>query len=1095
MVLQIWLSAVAAYPYEDEIQTTILKMMGESSRDIGDLQIINDLYIKQKQYLNFSTIYLQQYQPIVNLQLAPPETYNGSPGDGVFAVYFEAIIDYFNFDEDVSTFALYPDTDFVITKDDENKVLKISGNSKEYSSPAIILNSVSDSLNNAMANLVFVNLDATTPENLVENITLTAKSSADVISHFDENEWSSHLYRLGFMSFDAIKQTYNKTFDELNESQLLALESTTFGAFASMQAITASVAVKSYFAYNQMIEEQYITGLEIEDVADPVTQNVLILNQKVLDIQTEINALPIYGKVFGPLFNVSDEDINLCFRALGAGCMSFKLYQNSYENGSLYCEYDPTNPLWHDIYRRDRFTFCPDALPDICSVNYAKETLDMTITEKDIRYVFSFAARNDQDVLMSGKLISKPIAWEGAPVLWITLDAGTKNSYDIGLVDVSMYLLKAVSLPFNIPNDAEFTFTFFDKQFNSYAIASSNQFDVFSETVEGRTEFGLRLSDFSYPTNVAKFTTNFDSSTNWGYSIKNFCYCIPAKDESKEECPPERYCARFYDPTLTSVIGMTKILVGRTYGPVEYCYATAVQADQCSETKFNTFYYSASVFNTVPQYEFSGVYTGSANIYYLTNEIKTNIETYNDFEGYIITALNSLAQLTLPRLDELEERVATLEKWVESQEQSSFEMLLGIFLSVSQIGFALADISKSIKTMSKLNELKIGRRALNEPSLADEFIEPFISKNLYTSSQTYDPVRAMYDSSIYNYAHLYYKKGWRSDILNLDSTQHIDFNMLRDRNIALDVREIMQLSNTDFLHIQKVIEQGLPKIDAYLAPFGSVQALKSPISELGAFGNKIKDIKILTKGEKSFLSNSYQKYPYHTSTVTTVADIDEAGDIIVSTRFAGVGEPSIIGPTNVKNPKVKLGYIKTQYKYNKDENKLELLPWDQVKIGDKQMYEQEDINELYRAFYQEGFGWTPPRDLTTEEKWEAVVLAMNAKIKTRDVIDSVPLPNSIFHDMVDGLVYFSQGGNSFSYNLLNNNCQNFVKSFAQIISGKQISLNLRSSDYSMLAQRYMDQAKVYFKDSQYMLQHSFAKNVTTPIESLLVKIKNTKELN
>lgn len=455
---------------------------------------------------------------------------------------------------------------------------------------------------------------------------------------------------------------------------------------------------------------------------------------------------------------------------------------------------------------------------------------------------------------------------------------------------------------------------------------------------------------------------------------------------------------------------------------------------------------------------------------YATNTLPGINFVTNDFNSFVLTNLDNLAGLTFNKLEDLEERVGSLERFVQSQSDTMSLFLFDIALNIVGIGVSIADLTRGIKTLNALNELSAGRRSATvKNSIADDWSESLIAAKQTTT--TYDPTKALYSSSVYNYAHTYSKVDFRTDYMkDLKTVQDLDWNTFKNsRDARLDLREIMQLSSTNFIESQNFFTKYVKQLANNKLPFGYVNAHKSPIAELGPVGKILADQKILTKQEKSFLTNNYQKYPYHTSASSHLIDINEEGDLIAVTRFAGVGEPSIIGPTNAKNPAIKLGYLKIEHKYNLDSDSWDLVPWNQIKANNKDAYTPEDISMLYYSFGGKLEGYT------TDQMWLHVVLATSSRINSRDVLQSIPVANSIFHNVMDDLLFFSKRGSGFGYNLLNNNCQSFVKSFASIVSGDSIKINLKATDFTRFAQDFINSADEYFKNSIYMISHSFAR--------------------
>lgn len=268
------------------------------------------------------------------------------------------------------------------------------------------------------------------------------------------------------------------------------------------------------------------------------------------------------------------------------------------------------------------------------------------------------------------------------------------------------------------------------------------------------------------------------------------------------------------------------------------------------------------------------------------------------------------------------------------------------------------------------------------------------------------------------------------------------------------------LSDNVLLHIIKSnITSSIDAIKDF--PFGKVETFSSPIEELGSIG-KIAHDKF--KNEV-FSSSSSTKYPFHTSQKTSSLDLNDEGEWVFVERFSGIGEPSINGPTNFKNPKVKIGYIKIEsiVKTDTSGNKyLELKNWKDTNKTPGEKYTKEDIDLIFDAFSSKHEDII----LTTDEKWNYIRKRVDVKYGARSIEETIPINNPAFLAFCDNLFDINTKSGqlkTFKSNLLNQNCQTFVKTQASLFTSALDKLPYKITDaaYAEFLENFKSNANVW----------------------------------
>lgn len=444
--------------------------------------------------------------------------------------------------------------------------------------------------------------------------------------------------------------------------------------------------------------------------------------------------------------------------------------------------------------------------------------------------------------------------------------------------------------------------------------------------------------------------------------------------------------------------------------------------------------------------------------------------------NFLLLQLNSLAE----QVQQIEERVVALED-VVYQNNHDFWWFVSNSFSMVDMAFNVVELTKAGTAVvrSARNTMKKKTRADRKP-LAHQFA---LKQQESRQANSYSVLSAVDAAAQVNLLqghrkHSYYEpRAAHLDIADLDV--HAVVKNKRD------LRDIMELNSACYAHIQSTMYASLAinHRDFARQPFGRVAVHKSPIDVPVAKPAMkfISDHYKTTQSGRAFLANDHQRFPFHTSVSSNSVEIRKDGVFVLNTRFSGVAEPSVVGPTNAKNPRVKVGYVKIQHKLevqSDGSSTLQLLPWHETQITPGVFYTKQDVDQLFASFYSKR---SHNAALSTDEKWELVVHKTAKRINSRNTIDSVPLQSNIYLNTLDDMMFFSKNGGNFKYNLLNNNCQTYARAFAQLASSGNTHLDLVASDFRSFAQQVAEMAQQYFAGSPTM---ALPASVATAVRAL-----------
>lgn len=441
------------------------------------------------------------------------------------------------------------------------------------------------------------------------------------------------------------------------------------------------------------------------------------------------------------------------------------------------------------------------------------------------------------------------------------------------------------------------------------------------------------------------------------------------------------------------------------------------------------------------------------------------------------------------QVSELEDRVDSLEAAVYQNEKSVL-WFIGNGLSMIDIAFNVYELGKFSGKLFKPSHSTMKRQSPKQPNpLGHQFAEKTHSSKMATTYSVMDGI-----NSATQVSHLqgHNKRYFYNPTAAKKEPADIDFRFIKSNK--QDVRELMEINPTVYSKVQMQVYEKLQTSklvdrDFTKQPFGIVSVHKSPIDAPPGTSGASKFIADRFQGTQSgraFIANDQQRFPFHTSVSSNSIEIRADDKIVLNTRFTGVAEPSIIGPTNAKNPRVKVGYVKIQHEVIElpdGSAKLKLLSWKETEITPGKFYSESDVDNLFSSFFPKN---KQQAQLTSDEKWQLVAHQTARRVNTRDTIDYVPLQSNIFLGSLDEMMFFSKEGGNFKYNLLNNNCQTYAKAFAQMAAYGSTQLDLVASDFRAFSLRLASFAEKYFSNSPAMtnIVHFVAKNIQHVATSL-----------
>lgn len=469
---------------------------------------------------------------------------------------------------------------------------------------------------------------------------------------------------------------------------------------------------------------------------------------------------------------------------------------------------------------------------------------------------------------------------------------------------------------------------------------------------------------------------------------------------------------------------------------------------------------------------------------YNTERILTNapIASYN-------SAIDDLAQLIIDegnRLDALEDRVERIEDYIIESSKITIWDVLNIATNLYDVAGIIRDSAKLIRTASNQARKSL-RGSFKQNNVAFDIGNKIDSLTRVTRNNQFNPVEAINYGSIYDTIHGFRKTSISNPTIrnsNLDNI--ITPRVLHDNNFnlpstSLDVKDLINTNNVISMTTQKSFMDRLrdPKTgtNGDIMPYGVVETLASPIEQLGPLGKFGYNRDISNPSLSNFNTNSKSTYLFHTSVRTKSFELDINNKWVFSTRYSGIGEPSVLGATTMPH-QIKVGYLKIEYDLKAGTGNTVSLTrrnWNQVYKNDVETYTELDIDNLFKAF-SSSKTYRERQNESTDWKWLYISFAAEQKYNQRKVIQTQPIANPLYLKFMDRLfdINFRDGRLSgFKYNLLNQNCQTFAKTQSQLLTRGITNVQINDQGLLGFLENYKQIARREFSLSSGMTETSW----------------------
>lgn len=476
-----------------------------------------------------------------------------------------------------------------------------------------------------------------------------------------------------------------------------------------------------------------------------------------------------------------------------------------------------------------------------------------------------------------------------------------------------------------------------------------------------------------------------------------------------------------------------------------------------------------------------------------------SIERYSSSENDIYNTLKLFDQRLTGVENALEQLIDIVEEISTPEEDDSPWTIIELAFSLYDMGDLIYNASKYVGSLIKKSyqfikgKIKITKdKYINIAKYWAQAIQKKLKEKSLrhiTDSGAYSPLHSIEKATIFNYVGNYRLKTLKDKNIKLEdrfSTHEQLFtnigNTLRD-----DIISISQLNAAAYLHMQKLSFSSMKdfkikfNIPNEAVPFGAIFVHSSPIDIISSIGGKYLSDKFSKEVNNVFLSNHNVKYPFHTSFSSFNIEAKDREMILVR-RFGGISEASTVGPTNIKNPKIKIGIIRFEYNVKKD-GSFDIINWKNTYKYQGEYYTEKDVDELFRSFTNKNT-YAKYSKLSTDDKWNYLIYATERQYSTRDIIDGIPIANPIYISQLDRLFDYNQHYNNFNYNLLTRNCQSFVKAYIELATKGLTSRYIKDNNFEDFVRKFQQDVERY-------LRIPIAENLVSKVKNFVNKLYNT----
>lgn len=428
--------------------------------------------------------------------------------------------------------------------------------------------------------------------------------------------------------------------------------------------------------------------------------------------------------------------------------------------------------------------------------------------------------------------------------------------------------------------------------------------------------------------------------------------------------------------------------------------------------------------------------SGGIEVNFPVAPIDIGVRSLNDV---YVTALGLMLDVLRNEIAELREEFDDLKaefeyfrdvvtKFMESFDKSFWDTILDIFLDIA-LGFAgglagtiLAQLGKAIK--SAIGTLhRVSARIVAQSSNAIK-----LSKLNKIGGM---PMVSISETAIQNEMMLSAMKVTKTDLIPTNikrplyqtKWQAADIDVSDKIDLVTDIRTNYAEAINDRVKVfglnSSTLELPMPTISTYHRPLAT---LPTPISNIlhNAFSN--------TQNFRNKLAsdrmNVTTRNPSHAFCLYDDWSMNNGKPTITRT-YMGIGELNVHGrPTGDKG--AGIGGVQLKGEVSTVYNDTYLIKW---KGPDEAGYTPEQVRNLYKTLY----GGEADSKMSTARIWDEIIDGVEHKIHTSNMLNETVLPDIHKTNSLGNLL---RDPPAWNYNLLNNNCQNFVEDIVGYLSGK-----------------------------------------------------------
>lgn len=489
-------------------------------------------------------------------------------------------------------------------------------------------------------------------------------------------------------------------------------------------------------------------------------------------------------------------------------------------------------------------------------------------------------------------------------------------------------------------------------------------------------------------------------------------------------------------------------------------------------------------------------------IYNIDVNLNTTLCNYESLESsdptveeYDVRYDDIVNQMSLfdQRLENVEEAVVDMADFIEEAEAPSPWDIVDQAFSLLDLGDLVYSATKLVSSVVRKSFSFIKSKISQTITISKQWTERLKIKwnqryrSHITSNSVYSPLNAVEKGSLYNYVGNYKIKKLENTGSFIDTfAEYKNIFEAATNQLKTDVISLSQLNSGAYLRIQELaFDKLLNFYDKFRLnntdiPFGAVFVHTSPIDLIKPIGGKYLSERYGKEVNNIFLSNRNVVYPFHTSFSSFNIETRD-NDLILVRRFGGISEASTVGPTNIKNPKVKIGLIRFEYKVDAT-GSFKAMSWKDTNKFIDDPYTELDVDNLFKSFLSTNT-YEKYKNLSTDDKWTYLLYTTERKYAKRNIVDGVPIANPMYLRQLDRLFDYNMMYNNFNYNLLTRNCQSFVKSYIELATNGLSTRYIKDKNYENFVEYFT-------RDVEKYLRVSIDKNLVEKVKEFGNKLYN-----